>query len=342
MKVRIPFLILSALALQACARGPIATMTAPKDKLPSLGLDKSSVTVSGISSGAFMAVQLGVAYSDQIHGVAPMAGGVYGCALGDTGTATGLCMKTPGKINVSTYKNLVKENAKKKLIADPSNIAKQKVFILQGTEDKVVDPAAGPKLAEFYKAFGVQAKTDFKIKMGHGVPSDAGKNKCEVSMLPWVNKCEYEAAGKIFETMYGSVKKPAAGKTAKDLQGELLKFDQKDFITDEAKMLSFGHVYIPNACRSEGSGCRLHIALHGCVQAPNLVGEAFVQDANYNLWADENKIVVLYPATTSSLKNPNGCWDWMGYTNGNYAVRSAPQMTAIMKMVETLIGKAKP
>jgi poly(3-hydroxybutyrate) depolymerase len=136
--------------------------------------------------------------------------------------------------------------------------------------------------------------------------------------------------------MYGDIKTPTAQKATKELDGELLKFDQTDFDSSDAKMLSYGHVYIPKACKAAGSNCRLHIALHGCQQAPNLVGEAFVDGANYNLWADQNRIVVLYPATTASLTNPQGCWDWMAYTNGDYAIRSAPQMATIMKMVEKL------
>ncbi|MEZ0393269.1 MAG: hypothetical protein ACAH59_13700 [Pseudobdellovibrionaceae bacterium] len=40
----------------------------------------ASFTVSGISSGAFMASQLGVIYSDQVSGVGSVAGGFYYCA----------------------------------------------------------------------------------------------------------------------------------------------------------------------------------------------------------------------------------------------------------------------
>ena len=52
----------------------------------------SDVTVSGLSSGAFMAVQLHVAYSSIISGAAVYAGGPYWCAQGNLNTATLDCM----------------------------------------------------------------------------------------------------------------------------------------------------------------------------------------------------------------------------------------------------------
>ena len=52
----------------------------------------SDVTVSGLSSGAFMAVQLHVAYSSIISGAAVYAGGPYWCAMGNLNTAMMDCM----------------------------------------------------------------------------------------------------------------------------------------------------------------------------------------------------------------------------------------------------------
>jgi hypothetical protein len=55
------------------------------DGAPPLGAynaDISESSVSGISSGAFMAVQFGVAWSSIIKGVGVIAGGPYYCAQG--------------------------------------------------------------------------------------------------------------------------------------------------------------------------------------------------------------------------------------------------------------------
>ena len=63
-------------------------------------------SISGISSGAFMAVQFGTAWSSVIKGVGVIAGGPFWCAKADADdfingftlpimTATGSCMKGP-------------------------------------------------------------------------------------------------------------------------------------------------------------------------------------------------------------------------------------------------------
>ena len=48
--------------------------------LPPLNVDKTQISVSGLSSGAFMANQLGYAYSSTFMGVGVFAGGPYMCA----------------------------------------------------------------------------------------------------------------------------------------------------------------------------------------------------------------------------------------------------------------------
>ena len=50
-------------------------------------IDADKVTVSGISSGGYMAVQLGVAYSTVFSAVGVVAAGPYGCASTDRGVA---------------------------------------------------------------------------------------------------------------------------------------------------------------------------------------------------------------------------------------------------------------
>ena len=56
--------------------------------------------------------------------------------------------------------------------------------------------------------------------------------------------------------------------------------------------------------------------------------------------ADTNHLVILYPQAIASVipANPEGCWDWWGYDGPNFAVKSAPQMVAIMNMVHALSG----
>ena len=53
---------------------------ATAEPLPVLNLEAEETTVSGSSIGAFMAVQLQVAFSSAISGAGIVAGGPYDCA----------------------------------------------------------------------------------------------------------------------------------------------------------------------------------------------------------------------------------------------------------------------
>ncbi|HEX6155736.1 MAG TPA: depolymerase, partial [Burkholderiales bacterium] len=78
-------LLLAALSSAAGAAEP----------LPGLGAEGSTFTVSGISSGGYMAVQIHVALSSRVQGAAAIAAGPYYCAQGSISTAMNNCM-TPG------------------------------------------------------------------------------------------------------------------------------------------------------------------------------------------------------------------------------------------------------
>ncbi len=62
--------------------------------LPAFNADIKETSVSGLSSGGFMAVQFDVAYSSIIKGAGVIAGGPYFCARGNLNTATTVCSCT--------------------------------------------------------------------------------------------------------------------------------------------------------------------------------------------------------------------------------------------------------
>jgi poly(3-hydroxybutyrate) depolymerase len=78
------------------------------------------------------------------------------------------------------------------------------------------------------------------------------------------------------------------------------------------------------------------------------VGPVFVRESGFNRWADGNRIIVLYPQTISRygfggwpmsfVLNPNGCWDWWGYTGPVYHTRNGAQIRAIRAMLARLAG----
>mmetsp|Transcript_36359 Transcript_36359/g.55832 ORF Transcript_36359/g.55832 Transcript_36359/m.55832 type:complete len:85 (-) Transcript_36359:556-810(-) len=71
------------------------TWEASADALPALNAAADKSTVSGLSSGGFMAVQLHVAYSDVFKGAGIFAGGPFYCAQDKEMTALTTCMSSP-------------------------------------------------------------------------------------------------------------------------------------------------------------------------------------------------------------------------------------------------------
>ena len=120
-------------------------------------------------------------------------------------------------------------------------------------------------------------------------------------------------------------------------ESRLLSFDQSEFLADPEThgMASSGFVYIPDSCAS-GESCRLHIAFAGCKQTPVDIGDLYARTTGYNRWAETNRLVILYPQSSVSNGNPNGCWDWWGYDDPTYHTKRGRQMAAIAKMAARL------
>ena len=128
------------------------------------------------------------------------------------------------------------------------------------------------------------------------------------------------------------------------MTGEFVVFEQAEFTEPGEGFADEGVVYIPPSCR-EAPGCRVHVALHGCQQSRARVGGTFIEETGYAELADANHLIILFPQIASSAVNPQGCWDWWGYTDLDYLGKDAPQISALWKMVERLAeapAKAPP
>jgi len=67
------------------------------------------------------------------------------------------------------------------------------------------------------------------------------------------------------------------------------------------------------------------------------IQDQFAKTAGYNEWAENNQMIILYPQSSKDIfKNPNGCWDWFGYTGLYYTTKLGTQMSALMKMVQRI------
>lgn len=109
---------------------------------------------------------------------------------------------------------------------------------------------------------------------------------------------------------------------------------------DEMSLNSVAFAYVPTGCKGGAALCALHVHFHGCKQTTDDIGTTYALHAGLNEWAESNNIIVLYPqAIKSSLfpYNPQGCFDWWGYTTGDYSVRAGPQMVLVRNMVQALV-----
>jgi poly(3-hydroxybutyrate) depolymerase len=312
-----------------------------------------SLTVSGLSSGAYMAVQFQVAHSQLVKGAGIIAGGPYYCAEGRTSRALSNCMSpmpdAPAP-SVEQQQKAVDQFGKTGRIDSPEHLRMHRVWLFSGGSDRTVRGSVMDALAGFYQSRLPETSIRY-VKhpdAGHAMPSidDSQPNSCESSEPPFINRCQkLDAAGELLSHLLGSLK----AKSAKP-EGQLLRFDQRLFLpgkTVDASMADEGYVYIPKDCHS--GGCRIHVVFHGCRQSIEAIGTRFVAGAGYNGWADTNRIIVLYPqiraryglavGSLSYLMNPKGCWDWWGYSGADYHTKDGVQIKAVITMIEHL---AKP
>ena len=301
--------------------------------LPPLNIDNSQTTVSGASSGGYMAGQLHVAYSSRFSkGAAVISGGPFNCAEGSVLNALVRCF---GKsdIPVANLVTLTNQWAKDGAIDATSNLAASKVYLFAAANDSVVKEATTTALHAYYLNYIPAANIALRkdVKGEHGFMTDDYGNACMSKETPFITNCNFDLAGALLGHLYGQLN----GRKSGALDGVLSEFDQ----TPTNGMGSTGWVYVPKSCQA-GTRCRLHVALHGCKQNVTDVGQEFVRNAGYNRWADTNNIVVLYPQTGKGATN--SCWDWWGYDDANYAKKSAPQMKAIVAMLDRLASGAPP
>ena len=311
-----------ATSLSGCSTGNAAP---PLDRL---NIDPDRVAVAGLSSGAYMATQAHVAFSDHIRGAAVLAGGPYACAHGDLGTALGTCMKAnPAAPDVAALAKTVRERADAGSIAPVAGLAADTVWVWHGDKDVLVAEVVSRAGAELYRDLGVnQVVWDGDLAAGHGFPVTEGEGSCEAPEKPYLAACGFDAAGALVKAIYGT--DPLDGDSV--APGELRRFDQQALVgADDAspQLADDGYLYVPKAC-ADGERCGLLIAFHGCEQNADNVGEAFVTGTGINQWADRYRLAVLYPQTKASLAplNPKACWDWWGYTGANYDTREGAQL----------------
>ncbi len=312
-------LAFSLFGLGACQKAPVAS-------LPKLKIDPNRIAVAGMSSGAYMATQVHLAFSDHLIGAGLVAGGPYGCTKGDLDTALNTCMKgTPTAPDAASLATVAVTRSGARQLAPISGLNGDRVLVVHGTLDHTVANSVGQANFDFYaelarlpEAKDLHLRLDSARKFGHTFPTQATGTDCGSSISPYLGQCGFDAAGEIMHELFtdpSSQAAPAIETPPAAATGDLRLFDQDAYLTDgvDAYLAKAGYVYVPKACSDsnvQALSCGLLIAFHGCEQNTDKVGVAFVRDAGFNSWADQMQVVVLYPQTRASYfpLNPKACW----------------------------------
>lgn len=323
-----------------------ASPPAAAQPLPALHAQAERITVSGLSSGAYMAGQFAVAHSARVSGVGMFAGGPYYCVGTNVHRAEGVCMQ--GDPGADSSIRDAERLAKLGLIDATRHLRTQRAWLLAGAADRTVVTTVVRSAADFHRHYNA-AGMHFEEQqgLGHGLPTVAQGVACDATAPPFINRCGIDRVADMLAALQAG--SPAAGSAAPPA-GRLLAFDQSAFVGrwrrwwDLSSLAATGYVYVPAQCE-KGKRCRVHVALHGCRQGTAAIGEAFVRDAGYNDWAARHDLIVLYPQAQPSQPtlmawwrpfNPRGCWDWWGYAGTDYAVKSGVQISAIAAMLDRL------
>lgn len=306
-----------------------------------------------------MAHQLHVAHSASIAGAGLLAASPYHCARSSYPfnllRATNTCSDAPdfvpfrGPPALAPSIERTEEEARRGRIDDPANLRDDRVWLFSGRLDEKVPPSVVAVVTDYYKAFiapaNIAAVTG--IDAAHAMVTEDFGNACATSKSPFINDCGFDAAGALLAHLYGPLKPGRQG------GGRIVRFDQTAFDPNAERhgLAAEGYLFVPDAC-AEGAPCRLHVAFHGCQQSADEIGQDFVTGAGYNRWVAANGIVVLYPQATAlrysflgiiplPWPNPLGCWDWWGFTGGDFHVKSGAQISAVDAMIAHLMGRPR-
>ncbi len=318
-------------------------------RLGSYRVAPQQIFVAGISSGGFFGVQMHVAHSSVFKGAAIYAGGVFHCAQDSVALALTEC----GGETVNgqaLYQNTLAQSeayldqqSAAATIDAASNLRGQPVYLWSGTKDSVVNPLEMADLNGEYLHYGASVTFDNAFVADHGWESPTGEVPCATAASPYMIACTlngqlYDSEQKWLTLFFGNLAPRASGA----LQGSLMRFDQTEFGAGAGNSMDTnGTVFVPQPCAA-GATCGFVVAFHGCKQGHAFIGDRWVIESGIDEWADTNKIIVLYPyavaAPGPTPYNPNGCWDWWGYDDANYSLKSGTQTNIVYKMVQRVTG----
>lgn len=298
----------------------------------------TKITISGLSSGAAMAVQFHVIWSSFVEGAAVIAGAPYYCSKGDYHTAVTACTTHPNLISVPELISDTNFAYAARTIDDPRLLANTKVWLYSGKLDSVVVQGVVLKTQSYYNNWinSSRIQTVYNINSEHAFITNNYGNSCTHLGSPFINNCNYDSVGAFLTFIFGKLNSPIIPNPQNIKQLNQLRFIPA-VGPDAAALGNTGYVYVPSSCNRPNSGCRLHISFHGCKQTIADIKSDFYLHTGYNGWAEANNFIVFYPQAKATPLNPNGCWDWWGFTGIDYASKLGVQVQAVKNMADYIL-----
>lgn len=295
----------------------------------------NTVTVSGVSSGGFMANQFHIAHADKVSGAGIVAAGPYLCSEGNLMTAMKQCLADGAPLQQKDLTQSVKNAADKALIANPEDLKNDRVWLFHGTLDNRVGASVSDALHAQYQALLPEAQIQYvqDKPFNHGLPTTDFGVACSETSTPFINDCDYNAAKAMLDWLYPE----QATDNSSPSTGQLYTIPQPTEVNGSATGLDKNAwLYVPEQCAA-GEPCELHVSFHGCQQNYATIGTDYIANGGFNSQAEQKNLVLLYPQVAAGNPlNPLACWDWWGYTGANFAERSGAQITAITQLIDGL------
>ena len=311
-------------------------------QLRAYNVDPGQVSVSGLGSGANMAVQLSVAHSSRIKGVGVFSGVPYDCLR--PGNVTSYYCSRGNQVPPIDILEASIRTWSGREIDDVAALSRQRVYAFVGRHDTTYGQTVVGETANLYRRFMPSSSVwlETGVDAPQTVPTDFDNPKtiggtdpynCSTSAAVPFATCGFDGAGAMLQWIYGPLVKRNEALPVTGYQ----RVDQSEFVSRPQGMDDVAWLYVPPACEA-GAACKLHVFLHSCSQNYFLRGDTWVaQYSGHTRWAETNNIIVLFPQTyPDQFLNKEGCWDDDGKFGSQFDQKGGPQIEAIMAMVRRI------
>jgi poly(3-hydroxybutyrate) depolymerase len=183
----------------ACFMATAAVHAAPP--LQTYNIDPEQISVSGLSSGGYMAVQMHVAYSSGIMGAGVLAAGPYLCAEANALYATTRCLNSGSSLlpPAAYFWDLTEALSDAGRIDPIANLAGDRAWLFTGGADNVVATPVVDRLHDYYEFFvdpdGIAYLRDQIPDAQHAMITDDYGRPCDFEGGAYINDCDFDAAG---------------------------------------------------------------------------------------------------------------------------------------------------